>query len=52
MKQIFDTPKKTDIAATLIKIVKTYFGIALLVIIGTIPTKGLFLLASYLWNLL
>lgn len=51
MKQIIENKKNIDVTAELIKAVKLYFGIALLVLIATIPTKAIYLLASYLWNL-
>ena len=51
MAEIIDTKKKKDFAAIMINAVKAYFGFALLILIGTIPTKAVYLLASYLWNM-
>lgn len=51
MATITETKQKKDFVGTMIKAVKAYFGFALLILIGTIPTKAVYLLASYLWNL-
>lgn len=51
MATITDNIKKKDFAATVINAVKAYFGFALLILIGTIPTKAIYLLCVYLWNL-
>ena len=51
MAEILEPKKQKEVTAILIKAVKAYSGLALLVLLGTIPTKAIYLLASYLWNL-
>jgi len=52
MAEVFETKKKKDVTGILIKAVKIYFGIALISVIATVPTKGIYLLINFLWNLI
>lgn len=50
--EVFEPKKKKSIVETVLGILKAYFGFALLIIFLTIPAKGLWLLITFLWNLI
>lgn len=51
MARIEDSKQK-DVTAKLIGAVKTYAGICLIALLVTVPTKAVWLLITYLWNLI
>lgn len=50
--EIFEPKKKKNFTEIALKVVKAYFGTALLAILLTIPAKGIWLLITFLWNLI
>lgn len=50
--EIFEPKKKKNFVDITLGILKAYFGFALLLTFLTIPAKGLWLLVTFLWNLI
>lgn len=52
MAQIEEKKEQKKVTDVLINAVKVYFGFAALVLFATVPTKAIYLLAKFLWNII
>ncbi len=53
-KQITDNKPSSwsDIAYAAIQFAKIYFGIMVFILLLTVPTKGVWILVNWLWNMI